>query len=124
MPINTINFALASALLLMPPHYSVEQYQAYQTAFDDVTVLDYEQITQRILVSDGIIEMFYRLAYIDTRFFETFSDGELSKRFSITKKILEELSAFCNNSSELSENLEHFTDNFHKLYRLYKSYLE
>lgn len=128
MPINTINFALASALLLMPPHYSVEQYQTQKMATLDTVELelateaDFKYIADRILAANGTIEMFYRLAYADVRFFDAFPEGELETRFAQTKQLLDDTQAYRNQFKELDDNLELYRKNFQKLYRLYESY--
>lgn len=128
MPINTINFALASALLFMPPHYSVEQYQTQQVAslkaveLELATEDDFKLIADRILAANGTIEMFYRLAYADVRFFDAFLEGELEMRFAQTQQLLNEAQAYRNQLDELDENLALFCKNFQKLHRLYESY--
>lgn len=128
MSINTINFALASALLLMPPHYSVEQYQTKPAAtlkaveLELATEEDFKAIADRILAANGTIEMFYRLAYADVHFFDTFPEGELPMRFAQTTQLLEDTQAYRNQLKELDENLTLFCKNFQKLHRLYESY--
>lgn len=124
MPINPINFALASALLLMPSSYSVEQYQApHQTVtLEWANNTNYEQIAKQILASSGTLEMFYRLAYADITFFDAFPEGELAQRFAQTREVLKEAQAFRNQLQELDDNLDVFSKNFNKLYRLYESY--
>lgn len=127
MPINTINFALASALLLMPPHYSVEQYQAKPHTLTvaelaPATEADFQQIADRILAANGTIEMFYRLAYADVRFFDNFPDGELAHRFAQTKQLLDDTQTYRHQLQALDDNLDLYCKNFQKLHRLYESY--
>lgn len=130
MPINAINFALASALLLMPPSYSIEHYQMPQKSAELATVSELEmadaedlkRIAERILASNGTLEMFYRLAYTDVSFFDAFPEGDLAQRFAYTREMLNATQAFRNQLQELDDNLDLFSKNFDKLHRLYESY--
>ncbi len=121
MLVDPISFTLASALAFMPADYSVEKYQSQQTiTLNLATEEDFAHIASAILMANGTIEMFYRLAYADVRFFDGVPD--LSQRFDNTIKLLEETQQYRGKSAELDENLALFSKNFHKLHRLYESY--
>lgn len=121
MLVDPISFTLASALAFMPANYSVEKYQSQQTVtLNLATEEDFAHIASAILMANGTIEMFYRLAYADVRFFDSVPD--LAKRFENTIKLLEETQQYRGKLAELDENLALFSKNFHKLHRLYESY--
>lgn len=121
MLVDPISFTLASALAFMPADYSVEKYQSQQTVtLNLATEEDFAHIASAILMANGTIEMFYRLAYADVCFFDSVPD--LAKRFENTIKLLEETQQYRGKLAELDENLALFSKNFHKLHRLYESY--
>lgn len=123
MSINAINFALASALMLMPPTYSVEQHQTPQiNELELATQTDFEQIADWILAINGSLEMFYHLAYADVSVFDRFPAGELTARFAKTQQLLDESEAFRHQIKVLDDNLDLCRQNFQKLHRLYQSY--
>lgn len=121
MLVDPISFTLASALAFMPSDYSIEKYQSQQTiTLNLATEEDFAHIASAILMANGTIEMFYRLAYSDVRFFDSVPD--LAKRFENTIKLLEDTQKYRGRLAELDENLALFSKNFHKLHRLYESY--